>query len=86
MVAVIMLILETVAPPTAVNVETEGAKHTRLESAEVASKKYLAKFTMPCPQCGIAISKISDCNHMTCKFPLVRKFMHWLATVLINLI
>jgi hypothetical protein len=62
-------------PSTAPTTETDEAKRIRLEAEEAATKGYLEQFTQPCPGCGIAVSKISNCNHMTCKFGLVIRFI-----------
>jgi hypothetical protein len=72
---------------TAINNGTEEAKRIRLEEAEAASKKYLAKFTMNCPRpgCGIAVSKISGCNHMRCEFTVARNLSQCLTGLLIIL-
>ena len=45
-------------------------QHRKHRRAEVASGNEIHRTTRACPGCSRRVSKISGCNHMTCKSPL----------------
>jgi len=48
----------------------EQAQRERRRKEELATEAYLERYAQRCPrpQCGVWVSRISGCAHMTCKF------------------
>ena len=55
------------AHPTYTCAQHAAIRHKGESSADVKTRKYIAKRTMKCFSCGVHVQKTGGCDHITCK-------------------